>query len=80
MAVMHARGQLHVGERFVHKSIIDSTFDCRIESTTEVGGIPAVVASVAGQAWITDLSTIVLDPTDPYPLGYRIADTWPMLG
>ena len=80
MAVMHARGQLKVGERFVHKSIIDSTFDCRIESTTEVGRIPAVVASVAGQAWITDLSTIVLDPTDPYPLGYRIADTWPMLG
>ena len=80
MAVMHARGQLQVGERFVHKSIIDSTFDCRIESTTTVGSKPAIVPSVAGQAWITDLSTIVLDPTDPYPGGYRIADTWPMLG
>ena len=80
MAVMHARGQLQVGERFVHKSIIDSTFDCRIESTTTVGDKPAIVPSVAGQAWITDLSTLVLDPTDPYPQGYRIADTWPMLG
>ena len=79
-AVMHARGQLQVGERFVHKSIIDSTFDCRIESTTTVGDKPAIVPSVAGQAWITDLSTLVLDPTDPYPQGYRIADTWPMLG
>lgn len=80
MAVMHARGQLQVGERFVHKSIIDSTFDCRIEATTTVGAKPAIVPSVAGQAWITDLSTIVLDPSDPYPQGYRIADTWPMLG
>ncbi|MEI6405821.1 MAG: proline racemase family protein [Actinomycetes bacterium] len=77
MAVMHARGELKVGERFVHKSIIDSTFDCRIESTTTVGNKPAVIPSIAGQAWITDLTTLVLDPTDPYPQGYRLTDTWP---
>lgn len=77
MAVMHARGQLLCGERFVHRSIIDSTFDCRIESTTVVGDKPAIVPSIAGQAWITDLSTVVLDPTDPYPAGYQLTDTWP---
>lgn len=77
MAVMHARGELQVGERFIHKSIIDSTFDCRIESTTKVGNKEAIVPSIAGQAWITDLTTLVLDPTDPYPLGYQVADTWP---
>lgn len=77
MAVMHARGELAVGERFVHTSIIGSAFDCRIESTTTVGGVPAVVPSIAGQAWITDFSTLVLDPTDPYPEGYRLTDTWP---
>ena len=78
MAVMHARGELAVGERFVHTSIIDSRFDCRIEATTTVGGVPAVVPSVAGQGWITDLTTLVLDPTDPYPGGYRLTDTWPV--
>ena len=78
MAVMHARGELKVGERFIHKSIIDSTFDCRIESETTVGGKPAIVPSVAGQAWITDITTVVLDPSDPYQQGYRIADTYPM--
>lgn len=77
MAVMHARGELAVGERFVHKSIIDSTFDCRIESVTTVGPKAAIVPSVAGQAWITDLTTVVLDPTDPYPTGYQISDTYP---
>jgi proline racemase len=78
MAVMHARGELAVGERFVHTSIIDSRFDCRIESTTTAGGVPAIVPSIAGQAWITDLTTLVLDPTDPYPAGYRLTDTWPV--
>lgn len=78
MAVMHARGELAVGEPFVHTSIIGSRFECRIESTTTVGGIPAVVPSIAGQAWITDLSTLVLDPSDPYQDGYRLTDTWPV--
>jgi proline racemase len=77
MAVMHARGELAVRERFVHISIIDSRFDCRIESATTVGGVPAIVPSIAGQAWITDLTTLVLDPSDPYPTGYKLTDTWP---
>lgn len=78
LAVMHARGEIAVGERFVHTSIIDSRFDCRIESETQVGGTPAIVPSIAGQAWITDLTTLVLDPSDPYPSGYRLTDTWPL--
>jgi proline racemase len=77
MAVMHARGELAVGETLVHTSIIDSRFDCRIESTTAVGGVRAIVPSIAGQAWITDLTTLVVDPTDPYPAGYELTDTWP---
>jgi proline racemase len=77
MAVMHARGELAVGEPFVHTSIIDSRFECRIESRTTVGAVPAIVPSIAGQAWITDLTTLVLDPTDPYQEGYRLTDTWP---
>lgn len=77
MAVMHARGQIKVGERFIHKSIIDSTFDCVLESETTLGGKPAIVPSIAGQAWITDFSTLVMDPTDPYQQGYQLTDTWP---
>ena len=77
LAVMHARGELKVGETFIHKSIIDSTFECKIESTTKVGNKDAIIPSIAGQAWITDLTTLVLDPTDPYPSGYQLSDTWP---
>jgi proline racemase len=76
LAAMHARGQIEVGEHFLHRSIIDTTFDAVIESTTTVGGVDAIVPSVAGQAWITDFSKVGVDPTDPFPTGFTLADTW----
>jgi proline racemase len=76
LAVMHARGEINVGEKFVHESIIGSRFESVIESRTSVGGIDAVVPSVAGQGWITDISQVGIDPTDPFPAGYTLPDTW----
>lgn len=76
LAVMHARGQVGPGENFVHESLIGTLFDSRIESLTTVGGIPAVVPSVAGQAWITEMAQVGYDPTDPFPEGYTLSDTW----
>jgi proline racemase len=80
LAVMHARGEIAVGERFVHESIIGSRFDSQVESVTTVGGIDAVVPSVAGQAWITGVSQVGIDPTDPFPDGYTLSDTWMRTG
>ncbi len=76
LAVMHAKGEIGVGERFVHESIIGSTFDSRVDAVTEVGGIPAVVPSIAGQGYITDMSQVGIDPADPFPEGYTLSDTW----
>ncbi len=77
MAVLHARGELGVGEAFIGRSIIGSRFDCRIERSTEVAGRPAIVPSIAGRAWITGTHQHMLDPQDPWPGGYRLSDTWP---
>ena len=33
-----------------------------------------------GRAWITGLASEMLDPTDPYPTGYVLADTWGVSG
>ncbi len=77
MAVLHARGQLAVGETFKGVSIIDSEFDCRIESETTVGGKPAIYPSISGRAWLTGTYQHFLDPDDPWPEGYRLSDTWP---
>ena len=78
MAVLHARGQLQVGERFIGRSIIGSEFHCRIDSLSEVAGRPAIIPCVSGRAWITGTHQHLLDPDDPWPQGYRLSDTWPV--
>ncbi|KAE8151448.1 proline racemase family [Aspergillus avenaceus] len=76
MAILHARGLLGVGERFTHKSIIGSTFECYIRGTTTVGGYEAIEPTVKGSAWINSFKQYVLDPTDPWPTGFRVGDQW----
>jgi len=76
MALMYARGDLAVGERFVHASILDTEFLCGIEEETRVGDTPAVITQVGGRAWLTGVSTYGSDPEDPFPQGYRLNDTW----
>jgi proline racemase len=77
--VLHAKGLLKVGDRFIGRSIIGSHFDCRVESVATIGGRLGIVPSIAGRAWITGLNQIMVDPTDPWPTGYRLSDTWPRL-
>ena len=76
MAVLRARGQLRVGEQFAARSIIGSRFYCSIVRETTVGGVPAIVPAIRGRAWITGAQQLMLDPDDPWPLGYRLPDTW----
>ncbi len=76
LAVLHARGQLKVGETFSHRSIIGSRFDGRILAETSCGQRAAIVPEITGRAWITGHMSYMLDPSDPYPAGYVVADTW----
>ncbi|POA28898.1 MULTISPECIES: proline racemase family protein [unclassified Pseudomonas] len=78
MAVLHAKGQLAVGEVFIGRSIIGSEFRCRIDSTSEIAGRPAIIPCLSGRAWITGTHQHLLDPSDPWPGGYRLSDTWPV--
>jgi proline racemase len=68
MALLHARGELAIGEDFVHRSIIGSSFTGRLVEETEHGVIP----EITGRAWITGTGTYVLDPDDPFPAGFRL--------
>jgi trans-L-3-hydroxyproline dehydratase len=77
MAALHARGRLRVGDAMTHASVIGSTFDGRIVAETSVGGRPAIVPAIRGSAWITGITQVLLDPTDPFPEGYLLSDTWP---
>ena len=79
LAVLRARGLIEVGEPFVGVSIIDSEFHCHIEADTKVAGRDAVVPVIAGRAWITGTHQHMLAPSDPWPQGYRLSDTWPSM-
>lgn len=78
MAVLHARGLMDVGEKYIARSVINSRFDGRIVKTTKVGDKDAIIPELSGRGWITGTSQHMLDPSDPWPEGYRIGDTWPM--
>ncbi|WP_029351041.1 proline racemase family protein [Bosea sp. 117] len=77
MVVLNAKGQLGIDETFVHRSLIGTEFIGRLRGTAEVGGKPAVLPTITGPGWITAFHQYVLDPTDPFPEGYRLGDTWP---
>jgi proline racemase len=77
MAVLHARGEMAVGDRYHARSMIGSEFQCGIDSLASVGGRPAIHPTISGRAWITGTRTLTLDPSDPWPDGYRVGDTWP---
>lgn len=78
MAVLRAKGEMAVGDHLTMRSIIGSRFDGEILADTDLDGTPAIVPAVSGRAWITETRQILVDPDDPWPTGYRVADTWPM--
>ena len=80
LAVLHARGQMQVGDSMTHASAIGSTFDGRIVAETRVGDRPAIVPAIRGSAWITGVWQVFVDPDDPFPEGYLLSDTWGVSG
>jgi proline racemase len=80
MAVLHARGELKVGDEFRHEGILGTVFTGRLVEETTIGGgataRPAVVPEITGRAWITGFAQYVVDPDDPFPDGFTVGDIW----
>ena len=79
LALLKKKGLVKTGDSYIGESIIGSRFGCRLESLTRVGDLEAVIPSVSGRAWITGTHQHMLDADDPWPGGYKVADTWPNL-
>ncbi len=77
MAVLARRGMIKPGDSYIGESIIGSRFHCRVESSVRVGDFDGIVPSISGRAWVTGTHQHMLDPQDPWPQGYQVADTWP---
>lgn len=76
MAVLHARGVMKTGDRLTARSVIGSTFSGTVIGETQVGGRAAIFPEISGRGWITGIHQHMLDPSDPWPEGYRLSDTW----
>ncbi|GHB70685.1 proline racemase [Streptomyces cirratus] len=72
MAQLHARDLLPLGADFVNESFIGTEFTGRLVAQTTVGGLPAVIPTVTGRAWITGTAQYFLDPADPFPAGFLL--------
>jgi len=77
MAVMAAKGLMKKGDEFIGKSIIGGTFHCKIEDIILKDKKQFIIPTVSGRGFITGTHQIMRDPSDPWPFGYRVSDTWP---
>ena len=65
-----AKGQLQIGQDFVHESIIGTCFTGKALEATRVGAFDAVVPSVEGWARVTGHNTIFVNDRDPLHKGF----------
>ena len=81
LAVLHARGQIQIGEQRLSKSIIGGTFTAQPIAETYVGPYKAVLPRITGRAWIYGTERLRLAPDDPFAQGFAMSDTWgPQVG
>jgi len=72
MAQLHARGELPLHTEFVNESFIGTRFVGALVEETTVGGVPALVPTITGRAWVTGTAQYMLDPADPFPEGFEL--------
>ena len=76
LAVLHARDALGADATLIHESVIGTRFTARAMAETTVAGRPAIVPELTGRAWIVGLMQLGHDPSDPFPEGFALSDTW----
>ena len=76
LAAAAARGLARPGESYAAGSIIGSQFEVGFVGETTVAGRPAVLPTISGRGWIHGIHQIGHDPSDPWPAGFSVADTW----
>lgn len=76
MAQLFTKGQLKLGDTFVHESYIGSQFIGKIEQVitlnAENGSIPAIMPSIEGWARVFGKNCITIDDDDPYAFGFVV--------
>jgi proline racemase len=72
MALLYSRGELRVGDEFIHESILRTKFRGRILGRTTVGQYDAIVPEITGSAYITGFNRLLFDEDDPLVRGFLL--------
>lgn len=81
LAVLHARGEVVVGDSRLSRSIIGGAFTVEAVGETTVGHRKAILPRITGRAWIYGREGLRISPDDPFPAGFALSDTWgPQVG
>ncbi len=72
LALLHATGELAVGDVLQHRSIVNSEFTGRIVEESRVADLPAVITDIEGSAHLTGRHEFILEPTDPLGSGFLL--------
>lgn len=70
MAWHFERGELAVGDTFVHESVLNTMFTGTIQAETEVAGRKAIIPTITGSAYLTGFNELVQDSEDPLGAGH----------
>lgn len=71
MALLHARGELDVGESYRHRSVIDTEFEGSLASVRTREGRTVVTPLIRGSAYIIAKNQFLLNPDDPI-IGFNV--------
>lgn len=72
LANLYAKGEIGLDQRYVHESVIGTTFTGRVLAETSVDDFPAVETEISGRGFITGLHQFVVDEDDPTAPGFLV--------
>jgi proline racemase len=72
LATLYAKGEITIGESFIHESIVGSLFTGVVLEATEVAGYLAVITEITGSAKLMGNHTFVLDEEDEFNEGFLL--------
>ena len=72
LALLHAKGNLRVGQSLRFESILGTRFGGKIVEETQLGPYPAIIPEVEGHACLTGRHEFMIDPDDPLKDGFLL--------
>jgi proline racemase len=72
LAILHARGELGIGDEVTIESIVGSTFTGAVSRTERLGDRTAVIPLVSGSAHMTGRAEMWIDPDDTLGRGFLL--------